>query len=799
MEKISDAINILKKILSYDEKTLDRVKNLDRAILPLVRNYVTDGLLEDLKYIDTLSSGKKRKILEILLKYLENLNKPKESTEAKIEDLTYNQNQLSKINIDKLNFLSKLEKKALKKIKIDNVKNALFYLPDRYEDRRVKKILKVKDGETATLYGEVEEIKKVNKGKLKVEIVLRQDNIKFSLYYLYDKPFLYTYFRKGKKVKVFGKVNVYKGSYSIIQPEILKEEEDIIDNIMPVYSLRGDTTIKTTTQTLNHLRRGMFKIVDKFSKIKDYMPDYILKKYNFPSLYKAIKYTHFPQENTDIDILNNFQDIHQKRLIFDELFLLILAQKYRRYLIQKHKTYKIIVSENFIEDFEKNLPFELTEAQKRTIRETIDDLNKDIPMNRLVQGDVGSGKTVVATAGCLAAALNGFQSAVMAPTEILAWQHYKNFKIFLNQYLKDYEIAILTGSMKTSEKNKIYNLIKSGDIKIVIGTHTLLEEKLTFKNLALVVVDEQHRFGVEQRKALVEQSDRMPHVLVMTATPIPRTLTLANYGDLDISKLDQLPKGRKPVKTVLLFYNEREKLYEIVKEELDKGRQAFVVYPLIQESEKSDLKSAKEGYKHWKERFSDKNVLLLHGKMKQEEKDKVMEMFKEGKAHILVSTTVIEVGVDVPNATVMVIEESHRFGLSQIHQLRGRIGRGQYEGYCFLIAPSELKFSFKDSSKEKSRLKTLERLKTLVKTNNGFEIAEKDLELRGTGEITGTKQSGESGLSIADLKRDEDLLNLASKEAEEIIKQDPNLEKFSELKQLIFQKYSERFDLVNIA
>jgi ATP-dependent DNA helicase RecG len=274
---------------------------------------------------------------------------------------------------------------------------------------------------------------------------------------------------------------------------------------------------------------------------------------------------------------------------------------------------------------------------------------------------------------------------------------------------------------------------------------------------------------------------------------------LANYGDLDISKLDQLPKGRKSVKTILLFDDEREKMYEIIKQELDKGRQAFVVYPLIQESEKSDLKSAEEGYKHWQERFPDKKVLLLHGKMSQEEKDEIMKQFKEGKAHILVSTTVIEVGVDVPNATVMVIEEAHRFGLSQIHQLRGRIGRGQYEGYCFLIAPANLKYPLKDSTKEKSRLKTLERLKILVKTTDGFEIAEKDLELRGTGEITGTRQSGESDFSIADLTRDKEILELATKEAEELIKKDPELENHKELKQILFEKYGQRFDLVNIA
>ena len=799
MEKINKTLEIIRTVLSYNDKLLERVK-VSQAILENVGDILTPGLKEDLKSIDSINVNKKREFLKIVLNFLEEVkSKYEKQTTPKQEEAKFDLVQLTKLSIEKLQSLLATEKKAFKKIQVCNVRDALFNLPNRYEDRRIKKILKVKDGETGTFIAEVEDIKKVNKGKLKVEVILKQDNVRFSAFFTHDSPYLFIAFRKGKKVKIFGKVSFFNKNISIIQPEILEPVEDIIDRIAPVYSLRGDSSVKTTGQTLNHLRRGMYKIVEKFSSVKDYMPDDILSKYNFPPLSKAIKNVHFPEDSFDIDLLNNFQDIHQKRLIFDELFLLQLAQKYRRYLLQKHPSYKIKVDSDFLENFQKNLPFELTQAQIRTIKEILADIQKEIPMNRMVQGDVGSGKTVVAATASLAVALNGYQAAVMAPTEILAWQHYHNFKNFLKNYLKDYEIAILTGSMKASEKKQVYKAVELGEIKILIGTHALLEEKLKFKNLALAVVDEQHRFGVEQRKALIERSDKMPHVLVMTATPIPRTLALANYGDLDISKLDQLPKGRKPVKTVLLFDDEREKMYEIIKQELNKGRQAFVVYPLIQESEKSDLKSAEEGYKHWQERFPDKKVLLLHGKMSQEEKDEIMKQFKEGKAHILVSTTVIEVGVDVPNATVMVIEEAHRFGLSQIHQLRGRIGRGQYEGYCFLVVPANLKYPLKDSTKEKSRLKTLERLKILVKTTDGFEIAEKDLELRGTGEITGTRQSGESDFSIADLTRDKEILELATKEAEELIKKDPELENHKELKQILLEKYGQRFDLVNIA
>ncbi|MGC9188399.1 MAG: ATP-dependent DNA helicase RecG [Sulfurihydrogenibium sp.] len=801
MENSNQVKSFIEKLISSDDLYLSRVKDLSTTLSQSLKGKVPNAILEDLPLIDSMNPAKKRAFLKIILSHLDskpyNQIKPVSEKEKKVGK--YSVLDLEKYSINNLSFLSNLEKKSFKKILVENVYQALFNFPDRYEDRRVKKILKVKDGETGTFYAEVEDIKKVNRGKLKVEVILKQDSVKFSALFFYDKPYLYTYFRKGKTVKLFGKVSVYKKNYSLIQPDLLEVKEDPIDTVAPVYSLRGDSSIKTTGQTINHLRRGMFKLVEKFSDVKDYIPSEILKKYNFPDLATSLKFVHKPEENADVDDLNNFQDIHQKRLIFDELFLLQLAQKYRKSLLQRNPSYIVKVEDDFLSKVESNLPFELTNAQRRTIKEVLNDMSKDVPMNRMVLGDVGSGKTVVAAVSALAVALNGYQAAVMAPTEILAQQHYNNFKTFLKPYLKDYEIALLTGSLSANEKKKIYKAIEEGLVKVVIGTHALIEEKVKFKNLALVVVDEQHRFGVEQRKALIERSEKKPHVMVMTATPIPRTLALAYYGDLDVSKLDELPKGRKPVKTVILFEKERGKLYEILRQELEKGRQAFVVYPLIQESEKTDLKSAEEGFKHYQEVFKDYKVVLLHGKMKQEEKDRIMQEFKEGKSHILVSTTVIEVGVDVPNATVMVIEEAHRFGLSQIHQLRGRIGRGQYEGYCFLIAPDELSVPQKEPSKEKARLRTLERLKILVKTNNGFEIAEKDLELRGTGDIAGVRQSGESGFMLADLKRDEELLNIANKEAEELISKDPDLKNYKELKDIVFKKYAQRFDLVNIA
>ncbi len=811
MRELENSREILNTIKRLDDTLLDRVKGLDQTLQPL-KKYIPESIFEDIKGFDGYSIPKKRALIDHLLKIIdsliENRKKPvftpkkPERKEKKVEKRTLEREYFKRVQIKDLkNILKPVEKRALKRIGVKSIEDALFYFPRRYEDKRFKKLSKVKDGETGAFLVEVVETKKIDRGKLKTEVVLKQGDRLLYAYFVHDKPFLFTFFRKGKKVIVAGKISEFQRKKSIIQPEIYKYEEDeiVLNRILPVYSLKGDSSIKITSQTQNHIRRSIYKLLKKYADFyPEIIPEYILKKYNFPDVNTALKKVHFPPEEENLDLLNDFETSYQKRFIFQELFLVQLAQAYRKKMLEKEEAEAIKIPDNFIEDFQKHLPFEMTNAQKRAIQEILKDISKPVPMNRMLQGDVGSGKTVVAAAASLAVALNGLQVAVMAPTEILAQQHYKNFKQFLKDY--DIEVVLLTGSMSAKEKKQIYKKIKEGEAKIVIGTHALIQDKVEFRNLSLVIVDEQHRFGVVQRKAITEKSHKVPHVLVMTATPIPRTLTMAYYGDLDLSILNELPKGRKPVKTVLLYDDERQSLYKKIREEIDKGRQVFVVYPLIEESEKIDLKSAEEGYKHWKEAFPDKNVLLLHGKMKQEEKDRIMNEFKEGRANILVSTTVIEVGVDVPNASVMVIEEAHRFGLSQIHQLRGRIGRGQYEGYCFLVIPHYFRRP-NESIDENQRQKTLERLMILVKTNDGFAIADKDRELRGTGDIVGTAQSGKFNFGIADLDRPIDNLILkdARIEAFELIEKDPELKNYPELRKILFEKYGSRFDLANIA
>ncbi len=803
MENIENLKNILGKLLKYDDFTLERVKVSDTLEELVSEIDLPKSIKDDVSTFDGLSVGKKRAFAKYLLSVLSQIKEKQEGKEEKeepfSEDLSIN--EIEKVSIQNLKILKPIEKKAFKKIGAQNVRQALYYFPVRYDDKRIKKIKNVSDGESGVFEVIVKEIKKVNRGKIKVQAVLQDKTGTLNAYFVHDKPFLFNVFRKDKKLLVGGKVKEFRSEKSIFQPEVYNVEDSIIINrIVPVYSLRGDSTVKATSQTINHLRRGIFKILKRYYRhIAEYMPIEILDKYKLPSIKEALKNIHFPPSDENIDLLNDYETRYQKRFIFEELFLLNLAQEYRKYLLKQEKAEKIEVDENFIEEFEKKLPFNLTNAQKRTIKDILEDIKKDVPMNRMVQGDVGSGKTMVAIAAAYAAALNKKQTAVMAPTEILAKQHFINFKTILEPL--GIKVGFLSGSMTAKEKKQIQKAIKEGLIDVVIGTHALIQEGVEFKNLALAVVDEQHRFGVEQRKALTEKSHKSPHVLVMTATPIPRTLTMTVYGDLDVSIIDELPKGRKPVKTVLLYEDERKALYKKVREEIEKSRQVFVVYPLIEESEKADLKSAEEGFKHWQEAFPDKKVVMLHGKMKQEEKDKIMQDFKEKKADILVSTTVIEVGVDVPNASVMVIEEAHRFGLSQVHQLRGRIGRGQYEGYCFLIAPSNLRRPFEDTSKENQRQKTLYRLKVLVKTSNGFKIAEEDLKLRGTGDLVGTAQSGKFNFSIADLDRpiDMKIMKFAKKEAKELIKKDPHLTNYPQLRQLLFDKYGEKFELATIA
>ena len=487
-------------------------------------------------------------------------------------------------------------------------------------------------------------------------------------------------------------------------------------------------------------------------------------------LHEALKNIHFPSDPTT---LRNAQ----YRLKFEELLYIQLnilsfskerQYKYKGYVFSK-------VGDYFNGFFHNDLPFELTGAQKRVLKEIRKDLGSGLQMNRLLQGDVGSGKTLVALMSMLIALDNGYQTCMMAPTEILASQHFETIKEFLKT--TSIEVELLTGSTRKKERERILEGLRSGKVQIIIGTHALLEDTVVFKSLGFAVIDEQHRFGVAQRARLWEKNENVPHILVMTATPIPRTLAMTLYGDLEVSVIDELPPGRKPIQTLHLFDNRRKSLNKMIREQLDLGRQVYYVFPLIEESEKIDLKNLEQGYEWIKEDFPEYEIVKVHGKMKPADKDEQMNLFASGKAHIMVATTVIEVGVNVPNASVMVIENAERFGLSQLHQLRGRVGRGAEQSFCLLVTGYKL-----------SEV-TRKRIAIMVETNDGFEIAEADLKLRGPGDLEGTQQSGVAfDLKIADLAKDGQILQVARTVALDVLEEDPhqNLEQnkilWSELK-----------------
>ncbi|WP_281323989.1 ATP-dependent DNA helicase RecG [Flavobacterium sp. IMCC34518] len=640
------------------------------------------------------------------------------------------------------------------------------FFPNRYIDRtRYYKINELQNNiAEVQIIGKIINIKTVEFGRNQKRLVATfvDDTGQMDLNWFQGHKWIKESLKLNEVCVIFGKCAQYGNQYSMAHPEIelLSEHEKSLRSAMqPVYpSTETLANRGITNRVINKIMQQLF--LETQALFSETLPAYLTNELKLIPKNVALFNIHFPKS---AEILAK----SQFRLKFEELFFIQL-QLITKNLIRKHKIkgHPFSIVGQFFNDFYQNhLPFELTNAQKRVIKEIRTDMGSNAQMNRLLQGDVGSGKTIVAFMSMLLALDNGFQACLMAPTEILANQHFIGLSELAASL--NINIKILTGSTKIATRRIIHEELENGTLQILIGTHALLEDKVKFQNLGLAVIDEQHRFGVEQRSKLWKKNVIPPHILVMTATPIPRTLAMSLYGDLDISVIDELPPGRKPIQTVHRFDSNRLKVWKFIRDEIALGRQIYIVYPLIQESEKMDYKDLMDGYESISRDFPlpTYSISILHGKMKPVEKDAEMKRFSEGKTNIMVATTVIEVGVNVPNASVMIIESAERFGLSQLHQLRGRVGRGADQSYCILMT------SFKLSSDSKTRMETM------VRTNDGFEIAEVDLKLRGPGDLMGTQQSGVLNLQIADIVRDREILLLARNYAIQILKDDAPLQK----------------------
>lgn len=655
--------------------------------------------------------------------------------------------------------------KLLSVLGISTIEELITFFPRGYEDRTVfKKIIECKNDETVCIKATVlssMQVKKVRKNLTIYSLPVADGTGTIELTW-FNIKFLENKFKIGDTFVFYGKISLHPKK-RMSSPIFEKEGENHqLGRIYPLYSL---TSGLNQNMVLSFVKEALLNIED----IPETLPEYILRKYDLFDRKTAIFTIHFPKNHAALKKA-------RKRLVFEELFIFQTALYY---LKGSHASKKSAMpyGTDFAEEFISSLPFELTNAQTRVINEICRDLESGKSMQRLVSGDVGSGKTIVAACAMFVTAKNGFSSAMMAPTEILARQHFENLKKVFSPL--GIETVLLLGAQSAKEKKAVYERIKSGEALCVVGTHALLSEGAEFSNLGLVITDEQHRFGVNQRKTLSEKASN-PHTLVMTATPIPRTMALIIYGDLDISTIDELPPGRQKVSTYILKKNMHEKVYEFIRKEAKDGKQTFIVCPLVEDSESMDLKSVTEYAKMLQEDiFPDLNVAFLHGKMKPAEKETKMSQFAEKQIDILCSTSVIEVGVDVPNASVMVIENAERFGLSQLHQLRGRVGRGKHKSYCFL---------FNESGTETAE----KRMETMKNNHNGFKIAETDLSLRGPGEFFGTRQHGLPVFKIADIYCDMEILNLTTEAAKELIKDDFGLKK--EKNELILTKIKDLFD-----
>jgi len=684
--------------------------------------------------------------------------------------------------------------RLLGRLNIKTVKDALFYLPFRYEDRRnLKNIRNLSFGDLETVRGEVVSIninelpQQKSRGiegyyrrqkKLTILEVNISDGTGIIKAKWFNQPFMKRKFKKGQEVIISGIIKTWGNIPEIVNPEyeLIDEDSELIhtSRIVPVYRVTEGISARI-------LRGIIYNILtSSLDEIIDPLPEEIRRNYNLPALQESLFNCHFPPADSDISVFNRGVSPYHRRLAFDEIFNLEVGIA----VIKKDEVREKGISFNpegrLVRELLGKLDFELTAAQKKVFNEILEDMKRPYPMNRLIQGDVGCGKTIIALMAILTAVESGYQAAMMAPTEILAEQHYIN----IHRLIEDLGLRICL--LSSSLKDKPLQEIAGGEIDIIVGTHAIIQDNIRFKRLGLVVIDEQHRFGVMQRSAL-RKKGKNPDVLVMTATPIPRTLAMTVYGDLDYSIIDELPPGRRPVITRVFNRNQKQYIYQKIREEVSKGGQAYVIYPVIEESENHDLKSAITGKEALEKMFPEFRIGLVHGRMKSQEREAVMLAFKKKEIDILVSTTVIEVGVDVPNATLMLIIHAERFGLAQLHQLRGRVGRGRDQSYCLLLAYDPL-------SEEARR-----RLEVMVRSNNGFVIAEEDLNIRGPGEFFGTRQSGLPDLKIANIVRDADLIEIARREAFKLVEIDPELDRYPVLKDAVSSFWTGKIEIFKTA
>lgn len=666
---------------------------------------------------------------------------------------------LEEISVQYVKGVGPARKKLFARLGIESVEDLLYFFPRRYQDRRdLTPIARVRVGERHTVSGEIlaQSSRRSWYTKKHVsEMVMDDGSGRISCIW-FNQPYLDRYFVAGKQVVCYGRVDIYKNRLQMVSPEyeILEGDDENLNlkRIVPIYPL-------TRGVTQRYLRKTIKVCLERYkNQLREELPMALRNKHRLSNIRRSISNIHFPENFDD-------QENALNRISFEEFYFFQISVILRRLSIIRKKGVAHKISDTLAIRFIHSFSFELTGAQKKVIRDIRADMEKESPMLRLLQGDVGSGKTLVALFGCVMAFENGRQSCFMAPTEILACQHYENIKKMIADGLfKDMKVALFISGIKKKEKDLLYDQIRNGDIDLIIGTHALINDEVSFKDLSFAVIDEQHKFGVRQRALLAEKGNN-PDVLIMTATPIPRTLCITLYGDLDISVIDEMPPARGKVRTLLYNHEQADEVYALIRQKAAEGRQVYVIYPIIEESEKLDLKAAKAMFKHFETKeFKGLRIGLVHGQMKQKESREIMAGFKNKEIDVLVATTVVEVGVDVPNASVMVIEHAERFGLAQLHQLRGRIGRGEIDGLCILIADAQ--------TSESS-----DRLKAILSTTDGFKIAQQDLEIRGPGRFFGRHQHGLNELKVANPLTQLDILELARREAIVLIEDDPTLAK----------------------